>query len=183
MKEIAETLKEVKRTGDSPVSTQEGLKVSEVVAVPGLNPEHLSAYQFEAFLLTLPQVDLPIVHHFTEGLYARDMMIPAGVALTGAVHRGDSFFMIRSGVLAILTPHGPELVAPGFMHPTKAGAKRAGYAVTDVICTTFHANPTNETDPVALWDMLTVPPPEGICEIVEKAYLSARGRETGRVLE
>lgn len=169
MNEIAEE----SRTGNSHDFPLEGVKVSEVVLVPGMNPTHLPAYQFEALLASLPQVELETVHHFCEGMYARDLIIPAGTALTGAEHREESFFLIRSGVLAILAPNGPELVAPGFMHPTKAGAKRAGYAVTDVICTTFHANPTNETDPAKLWDMLTVPPPVGVCEIAERAYLSA----------
>lgn len=186
MEQIAEEL----RTGNSHNLPLEGVNVSEVAVIEkvptvgrsGINPNHTSVYEFEEFLSTLPQVELPIAHHFCNGLYQRDMYIPAGTALTGAVHREDSFFIIRSGILRVLNGTGEELLGPGFMAPTFAGAKRAGYAVTDVICTTVHSNPNNETDPVKLWDSLTVPP-DGLGEIAEKAYLSARAREGGKLLE
>lgn len=171
MNEIAEEL----RTGNSPTSTEEGLKVrEEVVLVPGMNPDHLPLYRLEAEILKHPQVEMPVVHHFCNGLYARDLVIPRGTLLTGAVHRDESFFLIRSGLLAVTTDDGTALVGPGFLSVTSAGTKRAGLAVTDVVCTTFHANPMNEKDPEYLWEQLTVPPPEGILEILENAYLTSK---------
>jgi len=170
MQEIAEEL----RTGNSPISTEEGAKMSEVALVPGMNPEHLPIYRLEAEILKHPQVEMPVVHHFCNGLYARDLVIPKGTLLTGAVHKEESFFLIRSGLIAVTTENGPQLLGPGFLSVTKAGEKRAGVALTDVICTTFHPNPTNEIDPESLWDNLTMPPPEGILEIVENAYLTAK---------
>jgi hypothetical protein len=32
----------------------------------------------EKYLLTLPQVDMPIAHDFSDGLYARTMFVPSG---------------------------------------------------------------------------------------------------------
>jgi hypothetical protein len=87
------------------------------------------------------------------------MFIPAGTVATGAVHRGESFFVVRSGTLVVHTPRGPMEYRAGLMSVTRAGDKRAVVAVTDVIVTTFHANPDNETDPQALWDRFTVPAP------------------------
>lgn len=120
--------------------------------------------ELENALLEMPQVDLPLCHDFCSGVYARTLIIPAGVCLTGAIHKDESFFVVRSGVLIITTDEGAQQVGPGFMSVTRPHSKRAGLAVTDVVCTTFHANPTSEKDPDALWDMITIPCPESLLE-------------------
>jgi mannose-6-phosphate isomerase-like protein (cupin superfamily) len=120
---------------------------------------HLPIYRLESELLKLPQVEMPLDHDFCNGLYARTMHIPAGTVLTGAVHRDESFFVVRKGHLVVTTDNGTAEVGPGFMSVTRANTKRAGVALTDVEVTTFHANPTNETDPQTIWDMYTIPAP------------------------
>lgn len=125
----------------------------------GLPAEHLPIYRLEAELLKLPQVDMPVEHAFCDGLYARTMCIPAGTVLTGAVHRRECFFIVRSGLLAVTTDDEPRLLKAGDMFVTPAGTKRAGVAVNDVMVTTFHANPKGLRQPEALWDEFVVPPP------------------------
>jgi quercetin dioxygenase-like cupin family protein len=131
--------------------------VQEIVAM--VPPEHLPIYLLEGELLKHPQVEMPVDHNFCNGLYARTMHIPAGTVLTGAVHKDESFFVVRKGLLVVTTDNGTAQVGAGFMSVTKANTKRAGVALTDVEVTTFHANPTNETDPQAIWDMYTIPAP------------------------
>lgn len=129
----------------------------DIAAVPA---EHLPIYRLEAELLKLPQVEMPVEHAFCADQYARTMHIPAGTALTGAVHRHDCFFVIRKGDLVVTTDDQPKVLHAGDMLVSPAGTKRAGVALTDVVVTTFHANPTNETSPDALWDLFTVPASE-----------------------
>lgn len=133
--------------------------------------EHLPIYRLEAELLKLPQVEMPVEHDFCNGLYARTMRIPAGTVATGAVHKDESFLVVRKGNLIIPTNNGVENVGPGFMSVTKANTKRAVVALTDVEMTTFHANPTNETNPKTIWDMYTVPAPAPILEAVQHPHL------------
>ena len=121
--------------------------------------EHLPIYRLEAELLKLPQVEMPVVHDFCNGLYARTMHIPAGTVLTGAIHREESFFLVRKGELIVSTDSGSRTIGPGDMSVSKIGTKRAGITLTDVEVTTFHANPTNEQEPQALWDLFTIPAP------------------------
>ena len=118
----------------------------------------------EKELEQLPQVDLPVCHDFCTGIYARTLVIPAGVCLTGAIHKDESFFVVRSGILIVTTDEGPQQVGPGFMSVTRPHSKRAGMALTDVVCTTFHANTDRVTDPDQLWDMITIPAPESLLE-------------------
>jgi mannose-6-phosphate isomerase-like protein (cupin superfamily) len=99
------------------------------------------------------------------------MHIPAGTVLTGAVHKDESFFVVRKGHLIVTTDDGSAKVGPGFMSVTKPHTKRAGVALTDVEVTTFHANPTNETDPKTIWDMYTVPAPALALEAVQHPHL------------
>lgn len=127
--------------------------------------EHIPIYQLEAEILKYPQVEMPVDHDFCDGLYARTMHIPAGTILTGAVHRNESFFVVRRGELIVTTDNGSVRVGPGFMSITKPNTKRAGIALTDVMVTTFHANPTNEKDPEEIWDIYTIPPPAEMLEV------------------
>lgn len=127
-------------------------------------PDHSEVYRLEAEILKHPQVEMPVAHDHCDGVYARSMFIPAGTVATGAVHRGESFFVVRMGVLIAHTPEGPMEFRAGHMTATKPGDKRAVVAVTDVIVTTFHSNPDNETDPQALWDRFTVHAPQPMIE-------------------
>jgi hypothetical protein len=101
-------------------------------------------YKAQDLLLQMPQADCEVVHHFADGLYARELQIPAGVALVGALHRTNHVFTVSQGECYAVTHEGKEhIVAPhtGQTHP---GMKRVIYAVTDTVWTTYH--PTNETD-------------------------------------
>lgn len=146
----------------------------EVAKQAGVPAEHLPIYRLEAELLKLPQVDMPVEHAFCNGLYARTMHIPAGTVLTGAVHKDESFFVVRKGTLIVTTDDGSAQVGPGFMSVTRANTKRAGIALTEVEVTTFHANPTNETDPQAIWDMYTVPAPASVLDAVQHPHLEGK---------
>jgi mannose-6-phosphate isomerase-like protein (cupin superfamily) len=133
--------------------------------------EHLPIYHLEAKILKQPQVDMPVDHDFCNGLYARTMHIPADTVLTGAIHREESFFLVRKGRLIVSTDNGSRTLGPGDMSVSKIGTKRAGIALTDVEVTTFHANPTNEQEPQKLWDLFTIPAPAIALEAAQTAKL------------
>ena len=124
--------------------------------------------QFEAMLLQLPQVHLPITHEFCNGLYARTMFIPEGTALTGAIHREENFLVIRCGDISVWTEQGMKRLKTGDIVLSGEGHKRIGYAHSDTLLTTFHANPTNETDPELLWELFTV---EDASEIEHEVFI------------
>ena len=105
-----------------------------------------------------PAMPNAVTHEFCNGMYARTLFLPAGGLLTGAIHKDESFFLIRSGVIIITTDEGTAEVGPGFLAVTKPGTKRAGLALTDCTVTTVHPNPDNETDPDRIWDQYTVEP-------------------------
>jgi hypothetical protein len=107
----------------------------------------------ERAMQSFDPVELPLRHYFANGLYAREMTVPAGVTLTGAVHRTTHLCILSKGRVHVATEDGVlDLIAPATLvaHP---GAKRAIHAVEDSVWTNVHA--TTETDLDKLVEELT----------------------------
>lgn len=93
-------------------------------------------------------------HYFAPGVYMRIIRIPAGMILTGAVHK-TRHLNICSGDISVLTTDGVERIkSPSQVILSEAGCKRAGFAHAETVWTCIHENPANETDVGKLWDAL-----------------------------
>ena len=103
----------------------------------------------------MPPVELPVKHYHAAGLYARELLIPAGVVLTGKVHKAEHFSMLMQGEIFVWTEQGMQrLKAPHILH-CLPGTKRVGYAITDTRWVTVHA--TDKTDVAELEAELVEP--------------------------
>jgi hypothetical protein len=100
--------------------------------------------RLEAAMREFPQEDAPVVHHFSEGIYARELRIPRGALLTGKIHRKPHISVLSHGEITVLTEAGMKRLKAPCTILSEPGIKRVGYAHTDVVWTTFHA--TDETD-------------------------------------
>lgn len=94
----------------------------------------------------IPQVDCPVRHYFAPGMAAREMTIPAGVVITGAVHRHEHLCTISKGRIVVSTDEGMKEVSAPCTIISKAGAKRVGYAIEETVWTTYHATTTTDID-------------------------------------
>ncbi len=108
----------------------------------------------EAEILKHEQVDLPPVHHFAKGLYARELFIPAGTILTGKIHKHEHINIISQGAISVLTEAGFKLIEAPFTMVSLPGTKRLGYAHTDTVWTTVHINEADTQDLVLLEENL-----------------------------
>jgi hypothetical protein len=111
--------------------------------------------RLEAGILELPQVECETFHYFAPGIYCREIRIPAGMVLTGKIHRTEHINIISQGVIAVLTEEGRKLIEAPLTFVAPAGTKRAGFALKDTVWTTVHS--TNETDLEKLERELIVP--------------------------
>lgn len=109
----------------------------------------------EAAMLSMKQVDCPVRHFFAPGLYAREMSIPAGTVVTGAVHKTENLIVVSKGRLRIVTEDGTREVKAGDTLTCKVGMKNAVVALEDSRWTNFMVNPTNETDTDKLTEIYT----------------------------
>lgn len=98
----------------------------------------------EAIMKTLPQVELKVIHHFSEGVYARELYIPAGVVLIGEIHKFKNLNILSKGCIQVLTEDGMKEIEAPFTIVSPAGTKRIARALTDCVWTTIHG--TDETD-------------------------------------
>ena len=100
--------------------------------------------RLHAYVETLPQVDCPVRHYFAPGLFAREITIPAGVVLIGAVHRIENLAVLSKGRLLLATPAGPvEITAPHTL-TVMPGDKNSATALEESVWTNFWPNPDNE---------------------------------------
>ncbi len=98
----------------------------------------------EAHMKLMPQVELKVVHHFSHGVYARELHIPAGVTLTGEVHKFENLNILSKGRISVSTEYGIEEIEASAIIVSPPGTKRIAFAHTDCIWTTIHG--TFETD-------------------------------------
>jgi len=109
--------------------------------------------QIEDAMQGMPPAFLPIKHYFANGMYAREMTMPAGAIVTGAIHKTTHFCILSQGRVRVMSEDGiDELVAPAIII-SQPGTKRAIHALEDTVWTNIHA--TNETDLDKLVEELT----------------------------
>ena len=96
------------------------------------SPEAVRA--LEHHMLQLPQVDLDTQHLVHGRMYARTILIPAGVMLTGALTNCDNICVVH-GDISVTTDDGTVRLTGFHVIPARAGAKRAGIAHDDTYWT------------------------------------------------
>ena len=104
-------------------------------------------------LLKYPQIDLPITHRYSRGVYSRTMYMPRGTILTGRIHKYSQINILLRGEVSVLTEEGMVRVKAPFVVESPAGTKRAMYAHEDSEWMTIMG--TDITDPDEALDELT----------------------------
>lgn len=91
----------------------------------------------ERLMRQAPQVELKVKHYFSKGVYARELHIPAGVILTGEIHKFENLNILSQGKIEVLTEKGMQEVEAPFTVVSPAGTKRIARAITNCIWTTI----------------------------------------------
>lgn len=78
-----------------------------------IQPEQIDLDLVEEYMLTLPQMDCPVEHHFSPGVCIRERLMPAGAFILGHKHRYPNMNMIVSGRCVVyMDGQMQEIVAP-----------------------------------------------------------------------
>ena len=104
----------------------------------------------EQAMSQFPQVEQPLTHHFSEGLYGREIFNPKGSLIITKTHKQGNFSFIPRGRLLVISEEGQKELSGGMFFSTKPGTKRFIYALEDTSFVTVHPNPTNSEDLVFL---------------------------------
>ncbi len=100
--------------------------------------------ELEDAIRLLPPIELETIHHFAPGVYARELRIPAGVVLTGKIHRTEHLNIISAGKIQVYNDGVTKTIEAPFTFVSKPGTNRAGFAIENTVWTTIHV--TEETD-------------------------------------
>lgn len=102
----------------------------------------------EAKLLALPNHTTEaeqLMHHFTDGVYARTVLMRAGELLTGKIHKHEHLVIVSSGRARVVSEEfgAKDIIAP-CIFKSPPGVKRALLILEDCVWTTIHKNSDNE---------------------------------------
>ena len=113
-------------------------------------------YELERHMLSMPSAAhlIELKHYFSPGVYAREIRIPAGMTLTGKIHKYSQLNILSQGKMSVLTENGIQEVEASFTVVSPAGTKRVAYAHTECVwITILH---TNENDPELIEKLFTL---------------------------
>ena len=83
-------------------------------------------------------IDLETRHHFAKGTYTRELLIPAGVVLTGKIHRHSCINILAKGTIVVTDGGVEREISAPYTFVSPPGAKKAGFALTDVVWINVH---------------------------------------------
>ena len=97
-------------------------------------------FKIQNTLKDLPQEErMKVTHHFSNGVYGRELFIPAGTIVVGEIHKHENMNVLSQGTLTVATEEGVKLLKAPYTVVSPPGTKRVGYAVTDCVWTCFHS--------------------------------------------
>lgn len=102
----------------------------------------------------IPASEFKTTHHFSPGVYMRELFIPKGIVLTGKIHKTEHLNILSQGMLTAWTEDGMKTLRASTVIKSMPGIKRVGYAHEDSVWITVHHNPTNEHEISVLEELL-----------------------------
>lgn len=128
----------------------------DIAPLPG-KPTREKIMRLQQAIAELPQIDPEPVHYFADGMYGRELSIPAGATVVGKTHRHEHLVQLLSGEAVIVTEHGREHVVGPKTWVSPAGVKRALVTLTDCVFFTMHLNHSNTRDLQEIEDYVIEP--------------------------
>lgn len=106
----------------------------------------------EEFMHQVKEQDIQIetldcMHHFTNQVYARTVLMKMGDVIVGKIHKHEHLVIVSAGRCRVVSEEfgSMEIVAPQIFK-SPPGVRRALHILEDTVWTTIHRNPDNEHD-------------------------------------
>lgn len=92
-----------------------------------------------SMLNNLEVIYCPTTHKFTDGMYIREIIMPAGSLITSKIHKTEHPYTISLGRVAVSIDGNDwqEIEAP-YTGITQPGTRRVLYILEDCVWTTYH---------------------------------------------
>ncbi len=107
-------------------------------AAKNAEEQRLAILDMEQSLLSLPQIQMEAKHYIAGGMYARELFMPKGSAVTGKIHIKEHL-VVLCGDVSVATDDGVERYTGYCTFVGAPGSKRALYMHEDTVWTAIHA--------------------------------------------
>lgn len=124
---------------------------------------------YEQRLKAEPQLDIPVTQYFCNGVYLREITIPAGTLLTGKIPTDERLNIVLTGSCEMVTNDGLKVVEGPAVFKSPAGTKRAGRCLTECRWLTVHQYAGPWFDEDTMCDMFYVDDYEQLEHLVDPA--------------
>lgn len=95
--------------------------------------------------MNFQEIECPVTHRFTDGMYIRQIFMPKGAKLTSKIHNTKHPFVILKGDVTVYSENeGVVRYRAPMLGITKPGTRRVLLVNEDTIWATFH--PAEETE-------------------------------------
>lgn len=101
--------------------------------------------EYTKHLSILPQTDLGIVHHFSDGLYAKQMRLPKGHIAVSHKHHYSHLSILSMGKACVKTDETNQIFFAPACIEIKSGIQHSIEALEDIVWFCIHA--TDAADP------------------------------------
>jgi quercetin dioxygenase-like cupin family protein len=109
---------------------------------------------------SVEQVPLPLTHHFSPGIYMREILMPKGAFVIGHEHKTQHLNVVLSGSARVMIEGKIyDMKAPCVLE-SGPGVQKIAYIEEDMRWATVHPNPDEERDIVKLEERLLNLSPE-----------------------
>lgn len=117
-------------------------------AQPLVNEHARMAALARSIATELQPVDCPVNHHFSPGVYAREMRIPAGAIVVGKIHKFENMLLMTQGVAELRGDGAPRVVRAPQIWVSPPGIQRAVFARTDCVFISIHGTDKRDVDAI-----------------------------------
>ncbi len=95
----------------------------------------------------LPRAKLVTRHYWINGIYVREMFLPAGTVAVGKIHKVEHVFMLTAGTVLLVSEGGtPMTVDAPYIVTCAPGARRAATALTDATMIGVYRTDTRDVE-------------------------------------
>lgn len=75
----------------------------------------------------------PLFHRFADGMYTREMHVPKGAIIVGAIHKNPYHINVLKGKIWVVNEFEAKEIEAPFSFTANAGVKNIGYVLEDLV--------------------------------------------------
>jgi hypothetical protein len=104
--------------------------------------------ELEARMIEYPLIECPLRHTFINGMYIREIFMPAGSLITSKIHLTRHRYFVSRGTLYVQLNGVWEKIEAPYEGITEPGTRRVLFIVSDTVWTTFHLTELKDVDAI-----------------------------------